>query len=165
MMENDIKPPVGIGGLISNLKIRTKLISIISLILITSLTGIIILATYFFKSDNEIRANELNHKIAEITSLNIQTDFAALVEKLNLMGNTMIQQFPQKALFTDLFFTNDRNMIYVGIGTRMGAIIRFDNAIYSRPYFYENRLNDAAISRIRGIYTASFARAFNNEAL
>ncbi|OHD63851.1 MAG: hypothetical protein A2176_12085 [Spirochaetes bacterium RBG_13_51_14] len=165
MMENDIKPPVGIGGLISNLKIRTKLISIISLILITSLTGMIILATYFFKSDNEIRANELNHKIAEITSLNIQTDFAALVEKLNLMGNTMIQQFLQKALFTDLFFTNDRNMIYVGIGTRPGPVIRFDNFIYSKPYFAENRLTADGIYRINAENEASFLKAFNGEAL
>jgi adenylate cyclase len=107
----------------------------------------------------------LNHKIADITSQKIQNDFASLVEKLNLMGNTMIQQFPQKLLFTDLFFTNDRNMIYVGIGTRMGAIIRYDNVIYSHSYFYENRLNDAAINRINGIYAAPFARVFNNEAL
>ena len=164
-MDTEFKPPVYIKTLFSKFKIRTKLISIISLILITSLSGMIFLASYFFRTDNQIRAYELNHKIADITSQKIQNDFASLVEKLNLMGNTMIQQFPQKALFTDLFFTNDRNMIYVGIGTRMGAIIRFDNAIYSRPYFYENRLNDAAISRISGIYTASFARAFNNEAL
>jgi adenylate cyclase len=125
----------------------------------------ILLATYFFRTDNQIRAYELNHKIADITSQKIQNDFASLVEKLNLMGNTMIQQFPQKALFTDLFFTNDRNMIYVGIGTGMGELIRYDNVIYSRPYFYENRLDDAAINRINGIYRASFARAFNNEAL
>jgi adenylate cyclase len=163
-MDTEFKPLVYITSLFSKYKIRTKLISIISLILITSLTGMILLATYFFRTDNQIRANELNHKIAEITSQKIQNDFSSLVEKLNLMGNTMIQQFPQKALFTDLFFTNDRNMIYVGIGTKMGAIIRYDNVIYSKPYFNENRLTDAAINRINGIYTASFARAFNNEA-
>jgi adenylate cyclase len=164
-MDNEFKPLVDIKALFSKFKIRTKLISIISLILITSLTGMILLATYFFRTDNQIRANELNHKIAEITSLKTQNDFTSLVEKLNLMGNTMIQQCPQKALFTDLFFTNDRNMIYVGIGTRIGTALRFDNFIYSKSYFDENRLNDASINRINGIYTASFARAFNNEAL
>jgi adenylate cyclase len=164
-MNTEFKPLMHITSLFSKFKIRTKLISIISLILITSLIGMILLATYFFRTDNQIRAYELNHKIADITSQKIQNDFASLVEKLNLMGNTMIQQFPQKRLFTDLFFTNDRNMIYVGIGTRMGAIIRYDNVIYSQTYFYENRLNDAAINRINGIYAAPFARAFNNEAL
>ncbi|MBN2159700.1 MAG: HAMP domain-containing protein [Spirochaetes bacterium] len=164
-MINDTGILADIRSLFSRMKIRTKLISIISLIVITSLTGMILLATYFFKSDNEIRANELNLKIAEITSMKIQTDFESIVEKLNLMGNTMIQQFPQKALFTDLFFTNDRNMIYVGIGRRMGNTVRYDNYIYNRAYFAENRLTNDNIELINSMYESAFLGAFNNEAL
>ena len=148
-----------------NLKIRTKLLSIISLILVTSLSGMIFLATYFFKSDNQIRANELNHKIADITSQKMQNDFISLVERINIMGNMMAQQFPQKALFTDLFFTNDRNMIYVGIGTRAGSGLRFDNSIYSRPFLGENNLAPGAIDEISNSYAAPLARAFNGEAV
>ncbi len=164
-MDNDADSLHDFKQLFSNLKIRTKLISIISLILVTSLSGMIFLATYFFKSDNQIRANELNHKIADITSQKIQNDIAAMVEKFNLMGNTMIQQFPQKALFTDMFFTNDRNMIYLGIGTRAGTGLRFDNSIYSRPYFVENRLTLQALNAVSDVYAASFLKAFNGEAV
>jgi adenylate cyclase len=162
-MNNDFKPLVDLPAFFTRLKIRTKLISIISLILITSLTTMIVLATFFFKSDNRIRANELNLKIAEITSLNIQTDFAALVEKLNLLGNTMIQQFPQKKLFTDLFFTNDRNMIYVAIGVPAGNGARFANFTYNNAYFAENRITEENINVINSVYGAMFARTFNNE--
>lgn len=164
-MDEQFNSSIDFKAIFSKLKIRTKLISIISLILITALSCMILLATYFFKSDNEIRANELNHKIADITSQKMQNDFSSLVEKLNLMGNTMIQQFPQKSLFTDLFFTNDRNMIYVGIGTRAGAGVRVDNAINSAPYFAENRLSIQAINGINDMYASSFMKAFGNDAV
>ncbi len=164
MDENGFNPPVDIRTLISNLTIRTKLISIISLILILALSGMILLATRFFKSDNEIRANELNHKIAEITSLNIQTDFAAIVEKLNLMGNTMIQNFPQKGLFTDLFFANDKNMLYVGICAPAGNAYRTDNFIFSKNAFKENRLSLADMPRVNAASSEAFGRAFGGEA-
>ncbi|MBP7738990.1 MAG: HAMP domain-containing protein [Spirochaetes bacterium] len=164
-MDNDADTFAGFKELFSDLKIRTKLISIISLILIVSLAGMILLATYFFKSDNEIRANELNHKIADITSQKMQNDCAALVEKLNLMGNTMIQQIPQKALFTDLFFANDRNMIYVGIGTRAGGGIRFERSVNSRAFFDENRLTLQAVDAISETYAPAFLGAFGGEAV
>ena len=164
MDENGLKPLDEIKAFFWKLKIRTKLISIISLILITSMSGMIFLATYFFKSDNQIRANELNLKIAEITSLNIQTDFAALVEKLNLMGNTMIQNFPQKALFTDLFFANDRNMIYVGICAPAGNAFRTDNFIYSAAYFKETGFSLEEMPRVNAASAEAFSRAFGGEA-
>ena len=125
----------------------------------------IFLASFFFRDDTKIRAVELNHKVAEVTSLKMQTDFAALVEKLNLMGNTMIQQFPQKALFTDLFFTNDKHLIYVGIGTRRGAPVRFDNVIYNKPYFSDNQLTLEKMNAINVSYNEPITAAFNNEAV
>jgi adenylate cyclase len=164
MDEKGFKPLDNIKAFFSKLKIRTKLISIISLIMITSMTGMILLATYFFRSDNQIRANELNLKIAEITTLNIQTDFAALVEKLNLMGNTMIQYFPQKALFTDLFFANDRNMIYVGICAPAGNAFRTDNFVYSNSYFTQTGFSLADMPRVNAASTEAFTRAFGGEA-
>ena len=164
MDDNGFTLPVDFKSLISNLTIRTKLISIISLILILALSGMILLATRLFKSDNEIRANELNHKIAEITSLNIQTDFAALVEKLNLMGNTIIQNFPQKGLFTDLFFANDRNMLYVGICRPAGNAYRTDDFIFSKTAFAENRFSLADMPRINAGSAEAFGRAFGGEA-
>jgi adenylate cyclase len=152
-------------GFFSKLKIRTKLISIISLIIISSLSCMIFLASFFFRDDTKIRAVELNHKVAEVTSLTMQTDFAALVEKLNLMGNMMIQQFPQKALFTDLFFTNDKHLIYVGIGTRRGAPVRFDNVIYNKPYFSDNQFTLEKMKAINASYNEPITAAFNNEAV
>ena len=61
-MENNTKE---FKSFFSTLKIKTKLISIISAIIVISLSIMIILATIFFKNDNEDRVKENNHKIAE----------------------------------------------------------------------------------------------------
>ena len=47
-----------------------------------------------------------------------------IVEKLNLMGTTMTQKFKskkQKALFTNLFFSNDKNILYVAVLKKDGT--------------------------------------------
>ncbi|MBN2079216.1 MAG: HAMP domain-containing protein [Spirochaetes bacterium] len=162
-MENDTTFLDAIRRFLYTMTIRSKLIAIISLIIVASLTGMILLATFFFKSDNRIRVNELNLKIAELTSMKIETDIVALAERLNMIGNTMIRGFPEKAYFTGLFFENDPNMIYVGIAKKAGAAFRFDNAIFNRTYFADNRLTMAGMNRIHGENGSLFDEAFNNE--
>ncbi|TQE65721.1 hypothetical protein FF001_13835 [Leptospira interrogans] len=49
-----------------NWNIRQKLMVIISIIILISLGTIIALATYFFKSDNEIRVKENNLKLTDV---------------------------------------------------------------------------------------------------
>ncbi len=61
--------------------IRFKLVSIISVIIIASLTGMIFLASFFFKQDNTIRVKENIHKISELVSLKASSDINSLVDK------------------------------------------------------------------------------------
>ncbi|WP_144414593.1 hypothetical protein [Leptospira interrogans] len=52
-----------------NWNIRQKLMVIISIIILISLGTIIALATYFFKSDNEIRVKENNLKLTDVINV------------------------------------------------------------------------------------------------
>lgn len=171
MDENiDKKKSEGLLPFLYNLKIRAKLISIISLIIITSLSGMIFLATYFFRSDNEVRVTESNHMISEILALKVKTDFISIVEKLNLMGTTMLQEFrsaQQKNLFTDLFFSNDKDFISVAVGTKGpdGKTVRFDRSIYNRAFMKENQLAENDFDRIRKAEEEEFLKSFNDEAV
>ena len=154
--------------LFPKLKIRTKLISIISLIIITSLSGMIFLASYFFRSDNEVRIKENNHKISEVIALKVRSDFLAVVDKLNLMGTTMLQEFRsqrQKMLFTDLFFTNDKDFIYVGIAGKPTSTLAFNRTIYNRSFLSENQMEPGDISRINQANSDALSKAFNGEAV
>ena len=172
--EEDVEEKNESGGksksFFARMKIRTKLITIISTIIFVSLAGMIFLATFFFRKDNTVRIEESNHKIAEITSLKMRTDFNAIVEKLNIMGTTMLQQFrsnAQKTLFTDLFFRNDKNLIYVGIAQIApgGKNLIFKKYMHNISYFNENQftLNDIAI--INAETMEFYKKSFNNEAV
>ncbi|HOS38785.1 MAG TPA: adenylate/guanylate cyclase domain-containing protein [Spirochaetota bacterium] len=152
---------------IFTMKIRTKLISIISLIIVTALSGMIFLASYFFRSDNKLRIEESNHKISEVTALKVRADFLAVVEKLNIMGTTMLQDFPQKKLFTDLFFTNDKDFIFAGIaaGSAGSPAIAVTRSIANAAFLAENQMTPAAIDAITRTAAPQFARSFGGEAV
>ncbi len=152
----------------SRLNIQAKLISIISLIIIIAMTTMIVLATYFFRTDNEVRIQENNLKIAEVISLKVNSDFTTIAEKLNLMGTTMMQQFrsgAQKALFTDLFFTNDKDFVYVGIANRApgGTGLVFRQAVRNRDFFNVNQISPAEMNEINRVNSTVFLKSFSNQ--
>ncbi|HSV95503.1 MAG TPA: adenylate/guanylate cyclase domain-containing protein [Spirochaetota bacterium] len=66
--------------------LRFKLISIISLVITLSLSGMIFLATYFFKEDNKLRVEENNHKISEVVALKAQGDIETLIKRAELVA-------------------------------------------------------------------------------
>lgn len=100
---------------ISKLTIRVKLMSIISLIFIVSISAIILIATYFFKSDSEIRVQELNIKLAEVIGLKVKTDIESVLDKTRLMANAEEQKFnseKEKQKFTESFLKTIKILFY-----------------------------------------------------
>lgn len=152
-------------SLFKRMKIRSKLISIISLIIILSLSSMILLATLFFRSDSEVRVIENNHRTAEVIALKLETDFASIIEKMRLMGTTMRQRFvseQQKNLFTQLFFRNDPHLIYAGIASKNQ---KSDGFTFSERMFSSEFTNEAGIVRrdvekISDEYFDSLSRAY-----
>ncbi|HPF07299.1 MAG TPA: HAMP domain-containing protein, partial [Spirochaetota bacterium] len=156
-------------GFFSRLKIRSKLISIISIIIITSLAAMISLATIFFKKDNEVRVKESNFTISQVIAAKTESDFTAIVEKLNIMATTMLQEFKteqQKKLFTDLFFTNDKDFLYVGIGTygKKGEL-EIKRSIYNDRFFKDNSIDLKLPVQVNGENMEKYKRSFNGEAV
>ncbi len=148
----------------SRLKIRTKLISIISAIIVISLSGMILLATFFFKNDTEARLQENNQKIAEITAQKMQTDFNAIMEKLNLVASAMSRSGGgQQNLFSELFFSGDKSLIYVGIGRRQGDGVRIDQNLHNASFMAENQMSLSDIDEANGVFGKKLSGAFNNE--
>ncbi len=71
------------------LTIGFKMISIVSLILALSLIGMTILATYFFRSDNEVRVKEITLDRAELISMKVKSDFNSLIEKSKMIAASL----------------------------------------------------------------------------
>ncbi|HDP80277.1 MAG TPA: adenylate/guanylate cyclase domain-containing protein, partial [Spirochaetes bacterium] len=109
------------------------------------------------------------HKLSEVIALKVRTDFLAVVEKLNLMGTTMVQEFRsarQKQLFTDIFFTNDRDFIYVGIASRGGPDgLLINQSVDNRAFMKENKLDDGVINLANRAGAKAFSASFNGESV
>ena len=142
-------------GFFSRLKIRSKLISIISIIIVAALGIMIALATLFFRKDNEVRVKESNLTISQVIASKTESDFTAIVEKLNIMATTMLQQFKteqQKSLFTSLFFSNDRDYVYVAIcDRRPDDVLVVRKSISNERFFSENNIDKASKNKLNSI--------------
>ncbi|MCX7677620.1 MAG: HAMP domain-containing protein [Spirochaetes bacterium] len=155
-------------GFFKRLKIREKLISIISLIILVSMSTMIFLATFFFKTDTKIRIEELNLKIAEIAALKVRTDFMAMTEKMHLMATTLMQEFRspvQKNMFLDLFFRNDKDFLGLLVIGKTGEKLEVTNSIYNKTFFTESKLNPKMMEEIAHSSAALFGRTFGEEAI
>jgi adenylate cyclase len=140
----------------------------ISIIIVVSLAVMISLATIFFKKDNEIRVKESNLTISQVIASKTESDFTAITEKINIMATTMLQEFKteqQKRLFTDLFFSNDKDFLYVAIGKKNNDKIDFYKTIYNDKFFKENSLDLKVLQQINSENTPRFIKTFNDEAV
>ena len=98
----------------SRFTIRVKLMVIISSILIVSLASIILIATYFFKRDNEIRVKENNSKLTEVIALNVRSEIQTLNQSLQIMVATLTQT-KDETMIKSILFGEDPNVLLVGL--------------------------------------------------
>ncbi len=156
-------------GFFSRLTIRSKLISIISIIIVAALAIMIFLATLFFRNDNEVRVKESNLTISQVIASKTESDFTAIVEKLNIMGTTMIQEFKtekQKLLFTDLFFSNDKDFLFVAICDRGNDdVLSIRKKIANENFFRDNNIDPVMMEQITRDNSPKYIRSFNDEAV
>ncbi|MFC1671197.1 adenylate/guanylate cyclase domain-containing protein [Spirochaetota bacterium] len=146
--------------------IRTKLISIISLIILFSLSLMIFLATYFFRADNEIRIKESNHKISSAIELSVRASFLSTMERARLIAATMLQRFSspsQKRYFTNLFFKNERDYLFVGIVKKSGNSINLSRSIYNENLMNEKGIQKSSIRNSLYFNTKSYLATFEKK--
>lgn len=148
--------------------IQFKLISIISIIIIVTISVMIFMATYFFRADNEVRIIESNHKISELSALNAEINFSSITEKANLIAATMMQDFRspgQKNTFVNLFFSNDKDFIFVGIAERSQNTFRMKRSIYNTDFMAKRNIPMKSIQRSIHEQKPMILRALNGESL
>ncbi len=110
-----VMPSAGSGPFYRS--IRFKLISIISFIIVASLAGMILLASYFFKNDNRVRVQESNFQIAEVIALKIESE----IERYRLISTLMLQDEDGAGRAEgqeNLISAGESEILYSGIVTR-----------------------------------------------
>ncbi len=148
------------------LSIGVKLISIISLIIITSLTVMILLTSYFFKGDSEIRIKENNLKISDITALKVKTDFTALIEKGGFIAQTLISEgitTSEDEYLSQRFFSTDKDILYVGVAGTKGGVPKIEHGIINRQFADQKSITANDIETSIKVEAPVLNRSFNLE--
>ncbi len=142
--------------------IRFKLVSIISVIIIAALTVMILLATYFFKRDNELRAWESNQKFSEVTALKVKSDFISIIDRSRLIPGIIARLNPEeKAAIWD----NDEDFLFIGIAAKGGkrGKLTFIKSIYNMSLIENSSIPLADIRSALESSGSSFEPSFNGE--
>ena len=136
--------------------LRFKLISIISIIIVLSLSGMIFLATYFFKKDNEVRVQENNHKVSEVIALKVSSDITSIIEKARLIREKL------SSSRSSLIPGNDKDFIFIGIAVGSGeGGIKFIDSYYNSSVMELSQVSRADIRAVHLANARIFARSLN----
>jgi adenylate cyclase len=147
--------------------IRFKLISITSIIIIISLSGMIFLATFFFKRDNTVRVQENNLYVSQVVALKVKSDFQAIIDKSRLIANSLMQNIGSKELDNNskFIFNNDRDFIFFGIASlsKDKTKLNFLKTMYNDPLMAESQINANDVEAVNKITNSIFNESFNGE--
>ena len=90
--------------------IQLKLMGIISILFILTVTVIIMLATQFFRSETEARVDDMNLQNVRVTGSKVKTDIAAILDKATQMV-VILQSESNPEKYINLFFKNDPDFL------------------------------------------------------
>lgn len=140
--------------------IRFKLISIISFIIIASLTGMIFLASYFFKNDNKIRVQESNLQISEVIALKIKSE----IEKYQIMASIMLKEKPGSITGEEsLQAAGQKEILFAGIAKQSAktGIVDFVKTFYNKPLMNKYIITESDVNALND--KKMFALSFSGE--
>ncbi|MBN2441774.1 MAG: HAMP domain-containing protein, partial [Spirochaetales bacterium] len=147
--------------------VRFKLITITSMIIIISLSGMILLATYFFKRDNTIRVQENNLYVSQVIALKVKSDFNAVIEKSKLIANAIMQNISAREFenYSKLIFNNDRDFIFFGMATLSNdnTKLNFFKNVYNSPLMAGSRITVDDVESVHKTSGNIFYESFTGE--
>jgi|GEM_PF-759483 len=145
------------------LSLRTKLIASISGIVIISMLGMILLATYFFKEDNISRILENNLNFAELIGEKIQSDMEVIVKSGT---SIMMTNLPgQKNLTKNDYFSRNSHYIATGFIRKQGKGLFPEHCRFNDSYKKNMKIDSAFCGRIIANRKKSFSRVFTGETI
>lgn len=152
------------GGFFTS--IQFKLIFIISLIIVLSLTGMIFLATYYFVIDNRVRIQESNHEVSSLLSLKVRSDFQSILDRSRRATETLLEKSRGgRAALTDLLFSTEKDFIFSGIAKKdavTGELV-FSETILNQSLMAELQINEENLKAVHDTHKSVFSRSLTGD--
>ncbi len=142
--------------------LRFKLISVISTVIVLSLSGMIFLATYYFKGDNRIRVQQSNLDIAKIMALKVRSDFLSIIDISKAITNEMLAR---QTNASDSFSSSEKTFLFNGIavngpGPEKISLIKTS---FNKDLLEELQIDKNAIQSLNDVHAKNFMRAFGGD--
>lgn len=144
-----------------------KLVSIISILIIVSFSAMIMIANFFFRGSIEKNIQTYNLDIVMKSSMKVESDFNTILDKGNVVAAALLGEIgsaKDREAFTDLFFSRDRDMIFIGVGVRdpKGGI-SLKAKVVNDQFFQESSANTGSIEKAIAADEPYFIRSFGGQ--
>ena len=112
--------------------IQLKLMGIISLLFVFTITVIIVLATQFFREKTEELVDDMNLQNVRVTGSKVKTDIAAILDKATQMI-VILQSESNSEKYVKLFFKNDPDFLLLGLYREVNGKSQYSLLVFPRP--------------------------------
>lgn len=147
----------------SSWSIRRKLAGIMLVTILGFLSGMIFMATYFFRKDVENRVKENAIQVAISLGAKTKSDFTLIIEKINLMLS-LSKETPDSKIdslnFEKVFFQNDKYFLMIGIFSKENQMITESEILFNEEALVEFNLNKEMMLNIAKT-NENFSKAFS----
>lgn len=142
--------------------LQFKLISIISIIIAVSLSGMIFVATYFFSRYNRIQVDEASVKLAEVLALKVSSDFESIIKRARLIDISAARPGADPA---DSPIRGDQDIMFASTAQRSpeGEGVRFDRQLSNDDLLARLQVTRPAIEAAAAANGKTLARSFTGE--
>ncbi len=145
--------------------LRFKLVSIISFIIVLSLSGMILLATYFFKKDNRVRVEENNLNYSEVIALKVMSDLDGTIKRAGIIASSLQNQRGggiKPGAGAGLY--DETDILFEGIAGNPGKdTLRFTARIVNEALVARQGLTEKTIDEAAQANTQSLMRSFSGD--
>ncbi len=146
----------------SKFTIKVKMVGIISTIILGALGAMVVLATYFFRDDSEIRIQENNLALTEVIGGRVQSEFENIAYKGLLLATNVLESPPaEQKIFTDLFFRKNADIIFVGVARANGQDFEFTREEYNTSFLADRQIEIDEVRRLHGLGREAFFQSFS----
>jgi adenylate cyclase len=142
--------------------LQFKLISIISIIIAASLSGMIFVATYFFSRDSRIQVDENSIKLAEVIALKVSSDFESIIKRVRLADVTAARP-GQEAVESPLRGDQDVLSAATALRSQDGEGVKLDKFLPNDELMAKLQVTRQAVEAATAMNGKTLVRAFLGE--
>lgn len=148
----------------SKFSIKVKLLGIISSIIVGALLSMILIASAAFSTSIETKIQENNLNLATILGGRIEQELDNMGYKAHLMAVTLDQHIgnpAQRQLYTDLFFQNNPDFLFLGVARQIGDRLIFSQQLNNADALQKIELDPKKLSELHDTNAAQMQPSFN----